>query len=280
MALQTNSYLTFKREAERLTNLVVLLSHAVPVLTRTINSPSTAAKVPLKPADNFPNDRTTGAVLVQWAADYDRDLACLIVISVLGYFEAYVRAALLEVYDLQGAAAAFVSLAQRRATRHWQSSSAAVAQARGALQARDDKRRADRFRKFSKVIDQAGFAFPPHLLSAYGASLLARKLSNDGRQSLRAWEIMGLLDDALLFKSSELQRSTFEPVRKLRNQIAHGAAPSLSVHEAVKMTAALRKLREELTLTSGDTSWCSRNTRPETVEGSDARSQLWKGPRT
>lgn len=53
MPLQTKAYLTFKREAKRLTNLVVLFSHAVPVLTRVIKLPGPSPQVLLKPADTF-----------------------------------------------------------------------------------------------------------------------------------------------------------------------------------------------------------------------------------
>src|SRR5947208_1644716 len=102
----TSSYLAFKIEAERLTNLISLISHAVPVLTRVLASPEALALVPLKPADNFPHDKATGPLLSTWAEGYSQDLAHVIVLSVYSQFEAYVRGALTEIYERQGGSAA------------------------------------------------------------------------------------------------------------------------------------------------------------------------------
>jgi len=55
----TKSYLSFKVESERLINLVVLFSHAVPVLIRVASSPTASALVPLKPADAFEHSSCT-----------------------------------------------------------------------------------------------------------------------------------------------------------------------------------------------------------------------------
>src|SRR5262245_7746065 len=87
MALQTKAYLAFKAESERLTNVVVLVSHAVPVLRRVLALPAQATPVPVKPADTFINDQADGTLLQTWAIDYDKELARLVVLSVFSYFE-------------------------------------------------------------------------------------------------------------------------------------------------------------------------------------------------
>jgi hypothetical protein len=240
MVQYTKSYLSFKVESERLTNLVVLFSHAVPVLVRVMSSPKASALVPLKPADNFPHDKSTGPTLINRAVGYDQDLARLMVLSVFSYFEAYVRGALREIYDLQGGPQAFVALAERRVSRHWSSAPSQVAEAKRKLQDADDRGKADKFLKYSKILVDAGYAFPPDLLAAYGARNLAKKLEPKGRNAVRAWEIPALLSEALLLKISAAERLMFEDLRALRNDVAHGSTPALSVHSAIRKTTALR----------------------------------------
>jgi hypothetical protein len=240
MVPNTKSYLAFKAESERLINLAVLFSHAVPVLSQVLGSPEASALVSLKPADNFPHDNTTGPVLLTWTLGYGEDLARIVLLSVFSYFEAYVRGALQEVYDFQGGPQAFIDLAEKRVTRHWNSSPSKVAEAKRKMQSPDDKAKVEKLRKYTRVLVDAGFAFPPDLLAVYGARQLAKKLDRRGRNALRAWEIPDLLSNALLLKISEAERLKYDDLRDLRNDIAHGSVPPLSVHDAIKKTTNLR----------------------------------------
>jgi len=239
--LHTSAYLSFKAECERLTNLTVLFSHAVPVLRQVLTSPALAAKVPLKPADNFPHDKSSGPVLLGFANGYDRQLSHLIVLSVFSYFEAYTRGAFQEVFDLQGGEAAFVTLARKRATRHWKSSTPDVAEAKRKLQTPERKGKVDKYRKYGRFLADRNFAFPPELFAAYGALQLARKLQSGGRGALRAHEIPDVVAEALLLDVSTADRHAYDDVRQLRNKIAHGGAPNLTVHQAIKKTTFLRQ---------------------------------------
>jgi hypothetical protein len=241
MAQQTKAYLAFKTESERLINLAVLFSHAVPVLKRLLESAQASALVPLKPADNFPHDNATGSMLLTWATDYDLDLARLIVLSIFSYFEAYVRGALREIYERQGGPEAFVALAERRVTRYWKSPPAAVAEAKRKLQTVDEKGKVYKSLKYSRVLVDAGFSFPPDILAVYGARKLEEKLQPNVQKAFRAWEIPDLLSEALLFNSKPSEKEAYEELRKLRNEVGHGSVPALSVHAAIKKTAALRK---------------------------------------
>lgn len=241
MAKNTKSYLAFKTESERLTNLVVLFSHAVPVLKRVLDSPDVLTMIPLKPADNFPHDRATGALLVQWANDYDRDLARIIVLTVFSNFEAYVRAVLLEVFERQGGVEKFIAVTEKRSMRFWKTLPPAIAEAKNKLQMVDEKGKADRARKYSKILAGEGFAFPPDLLSVYGARKLAEKLDMRSRSAFRAWEIPQLLSEAPLFKVSDAEREMYKELRILRNDVGHASPTTITVHEAIKKTVALRK---------------------------------------
>lgn len=239
--MSTKAYLAFKAESERLTNLVVLFSHAVPVLSRVLASTQAASMVPLKPADNFPHDKATGPMLLAWAKDYDHDLARIIILTVFSNFEAYIRAALLEVYERQGGIDNFIALTEKRSTRYWKSLPPAVAEAKSKLQTVDEKGKADRSRKYSKILAAEGFPFPTDLLAVYGARKLAEKLQSKGPKAFRAWEIPDLLTEALLFKTTVADKDMYEDLREVRNNVGHGGTTTLTVHDAIKKTTALRK---------------------------------------
>lgn len=241
MSQNTKAYLAFKAESERLTNLIALFSHAVPVLKRVLASTQASALVPLKPADSFPNDKATGSMLLQWSKDYEKDLARIIVLVVFSNFEAYIRAALLEIYDRQGGVENFITLTGKRSMRYWKSPPTNIAEAIAKLQTPDDKRKADRYRKYSKILIAAGYPFPTDLLAVYGARKLAEKLQEKSRTAFRAWEIPVLLTEALLMKITDTENEMYEELRKLRNDVGHAVPTTLSVHDAIKKTTKLRK---------------------------------------
>jgi len=188
----TNSYLVFKTETERLINLISLISHAVPVLRRVLANPQASAIIALKPADNFPHNRADATLLLRWADEYSQELAHVIVLSVFSQFEAYVRGAISEIYERQGGPEAFVTLAVKQAKRYWASTPSSIANAKRKLLDSDKRNLADKFRKYSKVLVSAGFSFPPDLLAVYGAKRLHEKLNPTGPKALRAWEIPDL----------------------------------------------------------------------------------------
>jgi hypothetical protein len=241
MPQNTNAYLAFKAESERLTNLVALFSHAVPVLRRVLNSAQATSLIPLKPADSFPHDKADGPTLLQWAKDYEQDLARMVVLTVFSNFEVYIRAVLLEVFARQGGIENFIAISEKRSTRLWKSLPADILQAKSKLQTFDDKGKADRSRKYSKVLGSAGFPFPPDLLAVYGARKLAEKLQPNPSKAFRASEIPDLLTEALLFNLTLAEKRMYEELRLLRNNVGHASPTVLTIHDAIKKTTSLRK---------------------------------------
>jgi hypothetical protein len=241
MTKHTKAYLAFKTEAERLANFVALVSHAVPVLRRVIAQPSVASQIPLKPADNFPHDRSTEETLDSWAKGYDAELARLVVLATFSYFEAYVKGVLGEIFELQGGAPQFIAHATKRVTRNWGAPSPEIAGAKGKLQKPDNKSRAERARKFTRILEKEGYRFPSEILAVYGAKQLQLRIDPKSRQEVKAAGIPDLLSDALLLQVTKAQRQLFDELRMLRNDIAHGALPSVTVQDAIKTTTALRK---------------------------------------
>jgi hypothetical protein len=67
-----------------------------------------------------------------------------------------------------------------------------------------------------------------------------KKIDPDPRKALRAHEIPDLLSESFLFKVSAADRLIYRQLRTLRRNIAHGSAPPLSVHSAIKKVTELR----------------------------------------
>jgi hypothetical protein len=181
-------------------------------------------------------------MLLLWASNYSQDLAQLIVLSIFSYFEEYVRGAIKEIYNRQGGPEAFIRLTEKRMTRYWDSPPSQLAEAKAKLQGISKKKEIQKAKKYSKVLVDAGFPFPPDLLAVYGARKLAEKVGPDPRKAFRAWEIPDLLSEALLLDVSNAEKVLYRDLRVLRNDLTHSlSGASMSVHEAVKKTNGLRK---------------------------------------
>ncbi len=59
---------------------------------------------------------------------------------------------------------------------------------------------------------------------------------------MRAWEIPDILSDCLLFPISTDQQKLFETCRSLRNRIAHGKAPIISLQSSLRHASELHAL--------------------------------------
>jgi len=95
----------------------------------------------------------------------------------------------------------------------------------------------DRYRKYARLAAAEGYRFPGELLSAYGIRNLALKLKR-----LKAFEIPGILLEALHVDLSTADVQAYEEIRAIRNGIAHGGTMRLSMKQVVGFNKKLRDL--------------------------------------
>jgi hypothetical protein len=239
------AYDTFKRSMAQQLDFVVLVSHAVPVLQRVIDSGSSGTfAVPLEPPDFFTQRRLSAAQLTEFAAEYEHDLSRTLIITSFSYFEAYIKALIKEFVAFHGGVDRFRSTASRRATRSLTGLGPTASVAKRKLQEPPDHRKIAKYAVYSSKLASAGFRFPSELFAVYGVERLLEKIGKDKRRELKAGEIPALLIDAFHMTSFAKHVDAFEDLRKLRNEIAHGKRQRVAIKSAI---AAGRELRAAAT---------------------------------
>lgn len=232
MFSHTEAFATYRQNSQANLDFAVLVCHAAPLAVAAMDS----GMLPPKP-DHLQKKATSSALLKARAATYEHELARTVLMSVFSYFEAYVRAVLLEIIKFHGGNGSFVALSERRARKFLQTPTASAAANRRKLQDREDPACADKYRKYSRLLQAEGFRFPTELLSPYGARHLVEKASE--KNGLRAWEIPDVLEHGLLFPVASSDRARFDAIRKQRNAVAHGGAPKLSLRDSMKTASDL-----------------------------------------
>ncbi|HYW16677.1 MAG TPA: hypothetical protein VE891_11080, partial [Allosphingosinicella sp.] len=98
--------------------------------------------------------------------------------------------------------------------------------------------------KHGRVLDKVGFRFPTDLLAHYGAASFILKA--DEKRGFKAYEIPDILESAFLYPLSSSDRSNLEDIRHIRNKIAHGGGPTLTLKRALRYASELHTLAAAL----------------------------------
>jgi hypothetical protein len=237
MIPHTSAFATYRTLSQQHLDFAVLVCTAVPALRPELNDLTT----PLKHApDHFKTGPDTKKQLVKYAANYQSELARTNLITLFSYFESYVRAALQESIAFHGGDEDFRKLALRRASVFLKAPPAAIQGSKRKLQEPARGALKGKYAAHSKKLDQAGFRFPTELLAYFGSVNLIAK-SKD-RTGVRAWEIPDILQNGVLYPLSSAERKLFEDCRKLRNDIAHGKAPTINLKQSLKFGSDLHAL--------------------------------------
>ena len=235
MIPHTNAFANYRALSQGHLDFVVVVCHAVPALQADLTSTGHALS---SPPDYFKPD--TKVRLSQFAPRYQDELARAVLISVFSYFESYVKNALREIADFQGGAQTFLSLAKSGTAKYMKPLAAVLDSSKAKLQTRAKPGREQRYRKHSKLLEAGGYRFPTELLAHYGAVNLLEK--TDEKRGMRAWEIPDVLRDCLCFPITASDRKTFDSIRTLRNEIAHGNAPAITLRSSLKASKDLHSL--------------------------------------
>jgi hypothetical protein len=237
MIAHTKAFATYRSLSQRHIDFAALVCTAVPALKPELADPTT----PLKHApDHFKVKPDTKTQLAKHAAGYQSELARTNVITIFSYFESYVRGALQEIITFHGGDEAFRNMAKHRASVFLKTPPAAIEESKRKLQEPARSTKKDKYIAYSKKLDQGGFRFPTELLAYFGSVNLISK-SKD-KTGMRAWEIPDILQNGLLYPLSIVERKLFDDCRKLRNDIAHGKAPTVTLQQSLEFASDLHTL--------------------------------------
>lgn len=258
MIAHTKAFATYRELSQAHLDFVVLVCYAVPALRPEL----TDLKTPiLNKADHFKaknsnpstqpaasqpgNDDGIKLRLTRLAASYQEELSRTVLITIFSYFESYIRTSLNEIAEFHGGNDAFKALARKRSAKFIATLSSTMERNKRKLQEHAKGNRRFQYDSYSNLLDKSGFRFPTELLAHYGVVNMLTK-ANDEKSGMRAWEIPNILADCLLFPISTAERTFYEKHRSLRNEIAHGGAPLISLKDSLKFSSALHALAAKI----------------------------------
>jgi len=189
------------------------------------------------PPDYFQASRNPKSEVASYVAAYQDELARSTLIAVFSYFEGYARSVLREIVAFHGGGDQFQSLAHSRATRFIASPYPGVTLHKRKLQDRRAPAKLFKYQKYGQLLEAKGFKFPTDLLAHFGVVQLLSKIKDD--RTIRAWEIPSLFEECLLFPIATTERDLYEEVRGIRNDVAHGKAPTIALQASLRYASEL-----------------------------------------
>ena len=236
------SYVTFRSQSQALIRFAVLVSYAVPALRDEIAAAAAGSQHWSRRVDFFhKSDRSNPATLLQTEKTYERLLSAYLLIAQYSFFEAYVSDSIQELIDFQGGEKVFVERAVRRNRKFLDPVEKKLVKDKRKLQTTEKANATSAYWTSARALSEKGFRFPGELFSSYGLKTLILK-----QKRLKAHEIPSILADALQMDLSAEEIEKLDDIRKIRNQIAHGNSPQLTMREVVSMNIFLREIAVKL----------------------------------
>jgi hypothetical protein len=171
---------------------------------------------------------------MKFSVGYESKVASYLWISEFSFFEAFVSDVVQELFEFHGGLDSLVTRAENRQHRWTDKLPVKLEGSRQKLRDSVKPAWADRYRKYSAELASEGYRFPSDLFSAYGLKMLAKQLKR-----LKAHEIPDLVVSAFQVIVPESLVDQYNNFREIRNDIAHGRPPVLTVRDVVKMHSVL-----------------------------------------
>lgn len=239
MISHSKAYERVKQQSQRHLDFVILVCSAIPQFALGI---ATGA---LTDANAVPPDHFKGVSVLRLAAStasYQQQLASASVVTLFSYFESYVRDVLGEIVAFHGGEGPFVSTADRRTRAFLSRPPASIVAAKRKLQEPAKSGLTQKYRKYTNDLKAAGFRFPSELMAATGVRIMVKKASS----GFRAFEITEILSDVLHVPLTATDKAQLETVRALRNRVAHGNAPAVSIADAMVLSRQLHRITQKV----------------------------------
>ncbi len=236
------SYLTFRSQSQSLIRFAVLISYSVPALRDEIAAAAANSQRWSRKVDFFhKSDQSKPADLLQTEKTYEQLLASYLLIAQFSFFDAYISDSIQELIDFQGGEKDFLDRTVRRTKRFLAPIEQKLAKDKRKLQTTEKPNATSAYWTSARALSAKGFRFPGELFSSYGLKTLILKL-----KKLKAHEIPSILVDALQLDLSADEIKRLEEIRGIRNDIAHGRPPQLTMRDVVGMNIFLREIAVKL----------------------------------
>jgi hypothetical protein len=212
---KTKAHNRHKLAVQQAFDFAVTMCYAVPHLAVHIDAVD-AGNLKLQAPHYFALHNTTPYLRKNIAA-FEERLSSYMLLSLFSFFESFVKDIVEEMFDFHGGAENLLTLAARR-----DQVLAAAAQSQAIKNAtakltKNVKGKHQKYKKYSKLLFDAGYRFPSERLSSYGVRMLIERHRN-----LKAHAIPDLLEHGFSVPLSPAEKTQYDQIREMRNKIAHG----------------------------------------------------------
>ncbi|EIJ40872.1 hypothetical protein JoomaDRAFT_3947 [Galbibacter orientalis DSM 19592] len=232
MIVRTNAFNTLQRQVQETFDFAVVVCHSVPALKLQMNLLDKGTINKLPTPDYFTLNNTTE--LRAQANGYKEKLATYLFLSSFSFFENYFGTVLKEIFDLNTTIPDNISLKKSLDEN-------TDTRGKRALKGTFDKKKLQRYKKFSDELKANGYISPDELLKIVAFNNLYKTVEN-----LKANEIPDFLISHFKIDITDDEKTKFGTYRQLRNDIAHGDNPNLDLRKVKEANAFLRLLASKI----------------------------------
>ncbi|WP_162350165.1 HEPN domain-containing protein [Pseudoxanthomonas gei] len=219
---KTKAHETHKLQVQQAFDFAVTVCHAMPLLQAHLQEVAAGTASLSAPHYFSPNNSPTA--LTASITTFEERLSSYLLLSLFSFYEAFVKAAIQEMFDFHGGAEVFIELAQRREKARVNTAPSQRVQAALDKMRVYKKGKEERYQKHSVVLEDEKYRFPTEILSFYGVRMLV-----DRHKNLKAHAIPDIIEHGLLIPLSDNEKREFNRIREQRNKIAHGKNSSLDL---------------------------------------------------
>lgn len=233
MIKRTTSYTTLQTQVQSIFDFAVVVCHSVPALKLQMKLLDDGKITKLPDPDYFEANNPTSK-LRQQADGYKDKLATYLFLSSFAFFENYLGSVLKEVLNLS------VTIPEKTFLNNSLTNNTDT-KPKKILRSNFDQRHLQRYEKYSRELDANDYIHPDNLISIIAVENLIKSIND-----LKANQIPDFLINSFKMDISEADKTTFGTYRQLRNDIAHGDNPTVTMRKVKEANKFLRKFATQI----------------------------------
>jgi hypothetical protein len=237
MIAHTRAYSRFLSQGKNLYDFCVLVSYAIPSLSKQLAGLVGGTKGQIPPSRYIKNENVTAEELKRRIGSAGAMIGKELVLSTFSYFEAYAVDVLKETLDFHDGAGRLQDLSASAVLGSDSMSEGDLLKSKRKVQEYPKRGKSQSYLKHARILFGAGFTFPSGRLASYGWKKLSEEI-----KSLKSVRILDVLQTALLCPITKTEVEKFHRIRDKRNKIAHGQLNQFPVKTSLDYGKFLRDL--------------------------------------
>lgn len=230
---KTSSYITLQTQVQAIFDFAVIVCHSVPALKLQMKLLD-EGKITKLPKPDYFEVSNSSSQLREQAKDYKDKLATYLFLSSFAFFENYLGSVLKEVLSLS------ITIPEKTIIKNSLINNNNT-KPKKILRSSFDQRHIQRYQKYSKELNDNDYIHPEKLISIIAVESLINTI-----QDLKANQIPDFLIKSFKMDISDVDKNTFGTYRQLRNDIAHGDNPRITMNKVKEANKFLRKFAKNI----------------------------------